>query len=200
MLNQERKRYQPIISMAGQTSRFLCNDENCVKVILSMDKNILAAACGLYCGACPVHVYRERNDYDALKVLAMRYSQLRRMELQPEDLVCNGCLSSQLAKTCRQCNIRDCAETKGLTHCSRCREFPCKTIINFNNDGRLHHAEVLFNIRRQKQIGIDSWLDEQDKRWRCVACKSRTEWYDNSLCPHCIAIFQNQFKSTGTKE
>lgn len=162
--------------------------------------DMLAATCGLYCGACPVHVYRERNDYDALRMLAVRYSRLRGLELTPDDLVCDGCLSSRVAVTCRQCKIRSCAETRGITYCSQCLDFPCETIVNFNNDGRLHHSEVLDNIRRQKEVGINTWLDQQDKRWRCVSCKARTEWYDNILCPRCLAIDQNSSKTIDDKD
>jgi hypothetical protein len=150
------------------------------------DRNALAAACGLYCGACSVYVARERGDHEALQKTSERFSQLRGRKFEPAELVCNGCLSSQLADTCRKCDIRDCATEKGITHCSECADFPCKVITDFNNDDRLHHSEVLANIRRQREAGINAWLDEQDKRWRCNACGTRIEWYDYILCPRCI--------------
>ena len=88
--------------------------------------------------------------------------------------------------------MRDCAVEKGITYCTQCSDFPCQTIIDFNNDGRPHHSEVLINVRRQQEIGIDAWLDEQEKRWRCLNCRCIIEWYDTE-CPQCTTILPKQF-------
>lgn len=82
---------------------------------------------------------------------------------------------------------------KGITHCARCSGFPCQTIIEFNNDDILHHSEVLDNVHRQQEIGIDAWLDEQEKRWRCQACGCIIDWYDTK-CPQCTATLPKQFQ------
>lgn len=97
--------------------------------------------------------------------MARRIAEQRGWVIKPEeDLVCDGCLSSQLAIFCRRCVMRACAVEKEITYCAYCSDFPCQTIIDLNNDGRPHHSEVLINIRRQQEIGIDAWLDEQEKR------------------------------------
>ena len=131
----------------------------------SPQRKELAAPCGLYCGACSTYIARKRGDEEALKAMAECIAEARGQAIKPEeDLTCNGCLSSQLAIFCRQCTMRACAVEKGITHCAQCSDFPCHTITDFNNDGRSHHSEVLANVRRQQEIGIDAWLDEQEAR------------------------------------
>ena len=161
--------------------------------MISQERRELAAPCGLYCGACSTYVARKRGDQAALSAVAKRIAQLRGWILKPEeDLVCDGCLSSQLATVCRRCSMRACAVEKRIAHCAQCSDFPCQTIIDFNNDGRPHHSEVLANVRHQQKIGIDAWLDEQEKRWRCSTCSCPIEWYDTQ-CPQCTATLPIQF-------
>jgi hypothetical protein len=71
-----------------------------------------------------------------------------------------------------------------LTHCAQCCDFPCQRIIDFDNDGMCHHAEVLGNVQRQREIGLAAWIEEQDRRWRCPRCSSVVDWYA-SQCPNC---------------
>jgi hypothetical protein len=158
------------------------------------NKRKLAAPCGLYCGACSTYIARKRDDKAALNAVAKRVAERRGWVIKPEeDLVCDGCLSSQLAIFCRQCAMRDCALEKGITQCAQCSEFPCRTITNFNNDGRPHHGEVLANVCRQQEIGIDAWLEEQEKRWCCSNCGYAIEWYETK-CPQCTSTLPEQFK------
>ncbi len=159
----------------------------------SSEHRKLAAPCGLYCGACSTYVARKRGDKAALNAVAKRISERRGWVIKPEeDLVCNGCLSPQLAIFCRRCAMRECTIKKEITHCAQCPDFPCQTIINFNNDGLPHHSEVLSNIHRQQEMGINAWLDEQENRWRCSTCGCVIEWYDIK-CPQCATTLPKQF-------
>ena len=96
---------------------------------------------------------------------------------------------------CRNCGFRECTQERGLTNCSQCPDMPCQWIIDFNNDGMPHHGEVLTNLERQKEIGIDAWLAVQEKRWRCVQCKSPLAWYD-AKCPDCHVTQTHTFSSS----
>lgn len=158
----------------------------------SQERRNLAAPCGLYCGACTSYITRKRGGEVALTAMAKRVSERWGTTIKTADLVCEGCLSSQVAIYCRRCAMRDCATKKGINYCAQCSDFPCQTITNFNNDGVRHHSEVLANVRHQKEIGIDVWLDEQEKRWRCPTCKCLIEWYDTK-CPQCASTLPKQF-------
>ena len=157
------------------------------------NRHILAAPCGLYCGACNIYLNYNSGDKEALNAMAERINQQREIKLDPEtDLPCEGCLSSTVAWYCRECAMRDCAVSKGITHCSQCSDFPCQIVTDFNNDEWPHHGEVLANVQRQKEIGIDAWLDEQEKRWRCPECGNAVGWYD-AKCRQCEAELPERF-------
>jgi len=142
-----------------------------------MEGEHLAAVCGLYCGACSI--YRAWRDDDQERVQAIYDLMSSRMKITLEDTHCDGCLGQgKLTPYCQQCDIRACAAEKpGVTRCSDCPDFPCSLINDFNNDGIRHHAEVLENIRHQREIGFDEWLQEEYERWRCVFCGVSLEWY-----------------------
>jgi len=156
------------------------------------EREKLAAPCGLYCGACSTYITRQRGGELALNIMAKRMAERWGRTIKTEDIVCEGCLSSQVAIYCRRCAMRACTIEKGMTHCAQCSSFPCQTIANFNNDGAPHHSEVLTNVRHQKEIGINAWLDEQEKRWRCPTCSQVIEWYDTK-CPRCEGALPKQF-------
>jgi len=124
------------------------------------------------------------------------YSRLER-EVQEGtiDLRCNGCLSDMVALQCQNCGFCECAREKGLTSCSQCPDMPCQWIIDFNNDGMPHHSEVLTSLERQKEIGIEGWITEQEERWRCVQCGNPLSWYDTE-CPDCHASQTHTYTSS----
>ena len=152
----------------------------------------LAAPCGLYCGACSIYQAVKRDDSEFLALAAAGISEMLGFPVEASDLNCDGCLSKVKAVQCRECLLRDCTHSKDLTHCAMCVEFPCKQIIDFNNDEFAHHGEVLENIKRQKEIGIPKWIKDQQKRWSCPGCREATEWYA-SQCHHCNTEIKDHF-------
>lgn len=158
----------------------------------NQERRHLAAPCGLYCGACSGLIARERGGEDALKQMAKSSNERWGTTISADDIYCEGCLSSRVAIYCRRCTIRDCVTKKNINYCYQCTDFPCQTITSFNDDGRPHHSEVLANVHRQKQIGLDAWLDEQEKKWHCHSCGYVLQWYD-SKCPRCAEIIPKQF-------
>jgi hypothetical protein len=130
----------------------------------------LATPCGLFCGACTLYVARRRGDKKRLEQIAQNAAAHRSHSINLRSLDCEGCLSDVVAFFCRERKLRSCAYAKGLTHCSQCSDFPFQRIIDFNDDGRPHHGEVLKNIRRQQEISIESWITKQKEKWRCSRC------------------------------
>jgi len=151
------------------------------------NKEKLVAPCGLYCGACPMYLATKEKDEQKTKELLQRFSGPN-SKFALEDLQCDGCIGGgRLASFCRKCNMRACAETKQkVTRCADCKEFPCSLITNFNNDGMLHHAEVLANCRQLREVGIKEWTKQQEERWSCPQCRANISWYD-ATCSRCGA-------------
>jgi len=148
----------------------------------------LAAVCGLYCGACRIYRAWQDNNQELLEEIRQNMSS-RGTTYNLEDLRCDGCLGvGNLTPYCRECPIRLCPDNRpGITRCSDCPDFPCSRITDFNNDGMRHHAEVLANLRRLQEIGLEAWLEQEDKRWRCPQCQAEVDWYAKT-CFRCGAI------------
>jgi hypothetical protein len=151
-----------------------------------------AAPCGLYCGACVIRAAVKKNDPQLLEMIADGLAVYLGHSVGVEGVYCDGCLSDVRAAPCRDCEIRDCAISRGITHCSQCADFPCQIITDFNNDEFAHHSEVLDNIRRQREVGIDAWLKEQGERWRCPACGADSDWYA-AQCTGCGKELEGHF-------
>lgn len=115
---------------------------------VSVDE-ILAAPCGLYCGAC---------------INRLIYKS------------CHGCGCS--CGNCdatghhQRCNIYQCCvEQRRLSDCSECAEFPCTQLVQFcYNPVWTHHLPVLENLKRRKTVGVKRWLGEQKRFWE-------NDWY-----------------------
>ena len=146
----------------------------------------LAAPCGLFCGACTIYVAQRRGDTKRLTQIAQNVGVRKNRLINLSDLNCEGCLSDVVSFFCRECTLRSCVSGKGVTHCFHCSDFPCQQILDFNDDGRPHHGEVVDNIRRQKEIGLETWISEQKERWQCPQCKCVVDWYTTE-CPECTA-------------
>jgi len=152
--------------------------------MMGQEQKNLAAPCGLYCGACSIYIAGKRGDSKRLEQMAVGLAEYVGRVLDVQDLACKGCLSEVVALHCRDCTILSCAFEKGVTHCVQCSVFPCKQITDFSNDGMLHHGEVLDNVRRQRNIGIDAWIREQEGKWCCPHCGCAVDWYSGQ-CPDC---------------
>ena len=153
-----------------------------------MGKENLVAVCGLYCGACPMYIATQSNDEQKQNTLLKRFSS-GPVEFTIEDILCDGCISNgtRVASFCKRCAIRACPTDKqNVVRCSDCPDFPCSRITDFNNDGMLHHAEVLQNLRQLREMGIEKWAKHEEERWSCPQCRLPVSWYD-SECSNCGA-------------
>lgn len=145
----------------------------------------LVAPCGLYCGACPMYLATQENSPERLESLMKQFSA-GKMQMKREDLLCDGCIGGgRVAAFCRRCDIRSCAESRAdVAVCSDCLDVPCAKITRFNNDGMVHHSEVIENLRQLKGMGLSKWARYEEERWRCPRCSGRISWYDRA-CPKC---------------
>jgi hypothetical protein len=141
------------------------------------DKSLIAY-CGLYCGACSFKVAFDTNDRKHLATLPDQMAACAAGATAPLE-PCAGC---KRGGGC-DCGIKPCAQSRKLSHCGLCADFPCARITAFNNDGIPHHGAVLENLTALKEMGEENWLAAQEKRWHC-ACGARLSWY-TAECPKC---------------
>ncbi len=143
-----------------------------------MRKNL--SQCGLYCGACSSMLLHDKSMGDV---------DLTDFEVEYEESPCAGCASGANST----CEFIICNQEHGTECCAFCNEFPCEMIVKFSADEWAHHVDVLDNLKRIKEIGIDAWLGEQKKQWSCATCGSRTHWYQ-SKCRHCGSTWQCRYQ------
>ena len=131
------------------------------------------APCGLYCGVCRIRYATEENDLAYLQRLARIYA--RRFpeftSLAPEELLCDGCLSTRRFPFCQECAIRDCTQRKGFQGCYECVDFPCALIDGFPMpSGR---KVMLRTIPYWRAHGTEAWIVAEEKRYLCPECGHR---------------------------
>lgn len=120
----------------------------------------LTSPCGVYCGACPSYIIRE-SCYGC----------------RPED-------RSQKRISKWRCKIRQCCLDKNkFAFCYQCDDFPCQILVKFQKyhlgDKRSYHrAKSIGNLKQISELGINSWLKQQQEIWRCPECNGRLVFYE----------------------
>jgi len=161
-----------------------------------MDRFNYDSYCGIYCGACDIMISYQSGKKSRLgsfwnesavkklhRGLGLDYDNTR-----PFELKCNGCKTGTLFVNCRVCSIRKCAIDKKIRHCIDCGEYPCKTISESDKMSfflphlKCKHA----NMEKIKNDGVNRWLSEQNKRWKCPECSRNFSWY-SAKCGGCGA-------------
>ena len=74
---------------------------------------------------------------------------------------CCGC-RKEMCKLYKACNVRKCAEKKGVDFCFQCKEFPCE------NSGFDENLAVRWKHKNQrmKDIGVEAFYEEIKHRHR----------------------------------
>lgn len=150
--------------------------------------------CGIYCGACDIMVayqtgrrtafasfWKESTVKAIQQTLGLRYDDSR-----PFELACNGCKTDSLFVNCRICKIRTCAAGKRLDHCADCGDYPCGLFSEWLKMKLFlpHLKQVPGNMEYIKKHGVNRWLSEQEKKWKCPVCQTGFAWY-SSTCENC---------------
>lgn len=125
-------------------------------------KNELLSPCGLYCGFCGIYRAHQAGDQKLKEKLAPIYG------CEPEQLVCNGCLSQERFSFCRTCGIRDCAADKGLEGCYQCDYFPCGLIDNFPI--KVGQEIIMEAVPEWRDLGTAAWVAKETERHTCPSC------------------------------
>jgi hypothetical protein len=142
--------------------------------------------CGIYCGACDIHVAyvtgrKSRFASFFTKSTLKALISMRGIPFQPADLElkCHGCKTGTLFINCSDCPIRTCAIAKKVEHCIDCSDYPCKILgARKKMEGMLPHLTTNHeNMVMIRKNGLDRWLAEQDEKWKCPECRTRFSWY-----------------------
>jgi hypothetical protein len=117
----------------------------------------LQGRCGLFCGHCEIYIAYSTNNLTAQKRIARAYSETKGKTIQPVQVKCLGCKGTSSSLWRSSCQVRLCAEEKGLEFCYQCREFPCDTLQSLFEV----NPQARENLRTISKIGPDAWLSQQ---------------------------------------
>jgi hypothetical protein len=138
-----------------------------------------ASPCGLYCGVCAIHIADRDSNEKFKERLVNLYKggvpgkgTLPNSEnLTTADIHCGGCLSDDLFMHCKQCEIRDCAQARGISGCHGCDDFPCEHIENFSmNIGK---KVILRCVPYRREVGTEKWIEDEEARYFCPECGNK---------------------------
>ncbi len=161
--------------------------------------------CGIYCGACDIMMayqtgrktafasfWKESTVKKIQRAMGIAYD-----ETSPFELACHGCKSDSLFVNCRVCKIRTCAMEKKVDHCVDCGEYPCGLFTEWQKVKLLlpHLKQVPDNLESIKKEGVNRWLSEQEKRWKCPECRTGFSWYSAKChnCGHDLKRYTSRF-------
>ncbi|UCC79787.1 MAG: DUF3795 domain-containing protein [Candidatus Zixiibacteriota bacterium] len=94
------------------------------------------------------------SDTKALSRLARKYSEETGKAVSAEKLKCVGCKGQSSGCWCSGCEIRSCAEDKGLEFCYQCQDYPCDPLLKTFEK----HPEARQNLKTISKIGPDAWV------------------------------------------
>jgi hypothetical protein len=139
-------------------------------------KKELLAPCGLYCGVCAIRIAHKGNNEKFKERLAPVYG------VSPEEIRCEGCLSSDVFDYCTTCAIRSCTEERGYEGCHQCDAFPCEHIDNFPVP--IGRQVILRAVPQRREMGTEKWVESEERRYRCPNCGEQL-FRGARRCRHC---------------
>lgn len=97
--------------------------------------NKIIAFCGITCTECPAFLATQKDDDNKRKKVAELWSKQFNIDIKPEDINCHGCLSEigRIFNYCKICEIRKCAQERGVKNCAYCDDYACEKLSNFFN-------------------------------------------------------------------
>lgn len=137
---------------------------------MALNRRELIAPCGLDCRLC------------------QRYNRSKNP--------CPGCRGddSQKLPTCLNCKIKNCSliETGQVNFCSECDEYPCNLVKNLDKRYKKSYGlRVLDNLDRIKTVGLDQFVNEQEKNWSCTGC-GEILCMHKPTCRNCGKVWREQ--------
>ena len=142
-----------------------------------MVDNNLAAPCGIFCGACRQYLLWKKDL----------------LEERGYKTGCKGCRIRN--KNCAFIR-RDCPalRKKELEFCYECEKFPCQKLQKMDNYYQEKYSvNMVKNLKRIEDVGVDKWLKEQEELYTCPNC-------EGEICVHDAECYDCGNKINPNKE
>ena len=122
-------------------------------------KNFDIAYCGIYCGACELHL---KGGKDGKK--------------------CKRCTHPGMES---QCGVFKCAKDKKVANCGLCASFESCDILQKHHEKPLYRQAARRTCAKIKADGMDTVTAELKTRWTCKSCDKPFPWNTEAACPAC---------------
>ena len=93
----------------------------------------LIAYCGLVCTDCPAYIATQAEDSLELERVAAQWrAQYNAPQITAESILCDGCTrEGRHAGHWFECDIRACAQSRGVANCAHCADYSCERLDGF---------------------------------------------------------------------
>ena len=119
-----------------------------------MNYRSLQGRCGCFCGNCEIYIAYSTRDKKTLERIARDNLEKIGKAVSPEKVKCLGCKGQTSSRWNSRCEIRSCADDRGLEFCYQCSEYPCPTLEKHFD----RHPEACANLKTISKIGPDAWV------------------------------------------
>jgi len=155
----------------------------------------LIGYCGIYCGGCGMYKGRIITKVaDDLKELVEAYGypewvpEFGRIDFDFQEFQKglayftkknSGCYCQ---KSCKDggglpgCEIKKCAEERGVEICFQCDDYPCEHIYQFLK----RHPEIAKEYERFKKLGLEEWMKTQVEKASKGYCQHTRKYYTSA--------------------
>lgn len=87
--------------------------------------------CGHDCARCITYIATQQNDDNLRRQSQSFYKKKFGLDVPLEKFNCNGGRSEKVFEPCKECPFIQCCKQHDIDSCSKCPEYPCKEISNY---------------------------------------------------------------------
>ena len=87
--------------------------------------------CGHDCSKCVTYIATQRNDDNLRRRSQSFYTEKFNLDIPLEKFNCNGGRSNKIFELCKECSFIQCCKQHDIDSCSKCPEYPCKEISDY---------------------------------------------------------------------
>ena len=107
-------------------------EEEIIEMIKTGNKLFgLPCYCGHDCSKCVTYIATQTNNEDLRRQAQSFYKEIFGLDIPLEKFYCNGGRSKNVFELCKECPFKKCCIERGIDACSKCSEYPCKEILDY---------------------------------------------------------------------
>ena len=88
----------------------------------------LLSRCGYRCDLCLAYRPNIEKNPANRQILSDGWFKYFGFRIQPDNIICDGCLSDQPKTIDQGCTVRPCVNEKGLENCGSCDQYICEKL------------------------------------------------------------------------